>query len=125
MTLWIIRVNIEDTSFTRVQGTVVNVMPAILSYDKQAVLYVQYLDNNNRTRTWLLHKDREECTRWHCDYSDGDVLELPLCRIVTNKRETVEDFDCPAVKAVYFAWWSIMILGAGSFLVAGWQGYHS
>ncbi len=101
------------------------IMPAVLSYDKQALLYVQHLDNNNLTRTRLVYKDREECDRWHCDYAVGDTVEVPVCRIVTSKREIVEYFDCPAVKAVYFAWWSIMILGAGSFLVAGWQSYHS
>lgn len=125
MTLWIIRVDIEDTSFTRVQGTVISIQPAVLSYDKHAVLFVNYLGSYNLTRTRWLYEDRKECDRWHCDYAVGDTVEVPVCRIVTSKREIVEDFDCPAVKAGYFAWWSIMILGAGSFLVAGWQGYHS
>lgn len=120
ITLWTTRVNIGNTSFTRVQGTVVTIMPAVLSYDKQALLYVQHRDNYNHTRTRLVYKDREECNRWHCDYAVGDTVEVPYCRIVTNKREIIEDFDCPTMKAIYLTWWLVAIPVAGLFLVFGW-----
>jgi len=124
MTLWITRVNIGSTSFTRVQGTVVSILPEVLSHDKHAVLFVNYPDSYNLTRTRMLFKDRKVCDRWHCDYAVGDTVEVPGCRTVSNKREIIEDLDCPVVKAFYFVWWVFAIPVAGLFLVFGWLNYH-
>jgi hypothetical protein len=127
MTLWITRVNIGNTTFTRVQGTVIMIfpdMPAALSHDGLAVLYAEHLDNNNYTRVRVIYKDHKECNRWHCDYAVGDTVEVPTCRTVSNKREIIEEFDCPIVKVFYFAWWAVSIPVAGLFLVFGWLNYH-